>query len=301
MNGKKKFSNLLSFVLVFTIILSSTMAAFGASGKWIKAGNGKWWYRHTDASYTTNDWEKINNKWYHFDNKGWMQTGWLNIKNQWYYLNPNGDMATGWKKVNGEWYYLNSDGSMAVAWKNVNGTWYYLDEDGAMIYDEFIYWNFNEYYLKSNGAMAVGWYKIYDEWFHFDSSGAMSYNTWVDGYYLDSYGVWREDLDIKIDSNVKYLEITSSHYGIKEKYASTTDSEVINPFVSSLSQLELTERKTYELPIYGATSYRIVLHCANGKKLEMNVVADVLFYNDLMYDIDEEQIENMFNTIYENK
>ena len=26
-------------------------------GEWIKASNGKYWYRHTDGSYTKNDWE----------------------------------------------------------------------------------------------------------------------------------------------------------------------------------------------------------------------------------------------------
>ena len=38
-------------------------------GKWINE-NGKWWYKHTDGSYTKADWEFINEKWYLFDEEG---------------------------------------------------------------------------------------------------------------------------------------------------------------------------------------------------------------------------------------
>ena len=30
--------------------------------KWIKAKDGRWWYRHADGSYTTNGWERIDGK-----------------------------------------------------------------------------------------------------------------------------------------------------------------------------------------------------------------------------------------------
>lgn len=59
---------------------------------WIE-DNGKWWFKHTDGSYTKNDWEQIDGIWYHFDVDGWMQTGWLEIDGKWYYLKPNGAMA----------------------------------------------------------------------------------------------------------------------------------------------------------------------------------------------------------------
>ncbi len=28
-------------------------------GTWIKESNGKWWYKHTDGTYTKNSWEFI--------------------------------------------------------------------------------------------------------------------------------------------------------------------------------------------------------------------------------------------------
>ena len=81
------------------------------SGKWIKDSKG-WWYRHSDGSYTTNDWEYIAGEWYYFNKQGYMQTGWISVGGKWYYLNSSGAMQTGWVSVGGKWYYLNSSGAM---------------------------------------------------------------------------------------------------------------------------------------------------------------------------------------------
>ena len=81
------------------------------SGKWIKDSMG-WWYRHSDGSYTTNDWEYIAGEWYYFNKQGYMQTGWISVGGIRYYLNSSGAMQTGWVSVGGKWYYLNSSGAM---------------------------------------------------------------------------------------------------------------------------------------------------------------------------------------------
>lgn len=77
---------------------------------WIQSGS-RWWYRHSDGSYTKNGWEKINGKWYHFDGSGWMQTGWLQLGSTWYYLESSGAMAE--DKWVGD-YYLTGSGAMAI-------------------------------------------------------------------------------------------------------------------------------------------------------------------------------------------
>ena len=118
----------------------------GETGKWIKSGN-RWWYRHADGSYTTNDWEKINGKWYHFDSAGWMQTGWLKTGGKWYYLNASGDMLTGWQYINGAWYYMNSSGAMLTGWQKIGGDWYYMNSSGAMCSNQWI----GNYYVNSSG------------------------------------------------------------------------------------------------------------------------------------------------------
>lgn len=59
---------------------------------WIE-DKGRWWYRHTDGSYTKDDWEQIDGAWYYFDGNGWMQTGWIQPDGNYYYLKSSGAMA----------------------------------------------------------------------------------------------------------------------------------------------------------------------------------------------------------------
>ncbi len=65
------------------------------SGEWIQGTGdnaGKWWYKHSDGSYTKADWEKIDGEWYYFDYKGWMCTGWLLVKGITYCCYSDGKM-----------------------------------------------------------------------------------------------------------------------------------------------------------------------------------------------------------------
>lgn len=120
------------------------------SGSWIKSGS-RWWYKHSDGSYTRNGWEKINETWYYFDSEGWMKTGWIKEYGNWYYLDDSGAMKTGWCWISGSWYYLNTSGVMQTGLQTIGG---------------------NEYYLNTSGAMQTGWHNIGDDTYFFSSSGA---------------------------------------------------------------------------------------------------------------------------------
>ena len=63
-------------------------------GEWIQDDTG-YWYKHSDGSYTTKDWEKIDGEWYYFDYKGYRVTGWLHLTStgQDYYFYSDGKMA----------------------------------------------------------------------------------------------------------------------------------------------------------------------------------------------------------------
>ena len=96
--------------------------------------------------------------------------GWVLSNGQWNYIGDNGSKSIGWKQVNNTWYYLGTDGIMKTGWQNVNGEWYYLN---------------------SNGAMKTGWLQNTDgKWYYLSNSGAMAKNTTIDGYRLNSDGVW---------------------------------------------------------------------------------------------------------------
>ena len=61
-------------------------------GKWIKASDGRWWYKHNDGTYTKNGWEYIDGKWYYFDYYGAMAANGVHRDNHGndYYFDANG-------------------------------------------------------------------------------------------------------------------------------------------------------------------------------------------------------------------
>jgi len=100
-------------------------AAASSGGKWVQESNGRWWYKHSDGSYTKYNWEYINGNWYFFDKNGWMWTDWLQWNGESYYLDPaSGKMHTGWSKINGEWYYFKSNGAMNIMPLEQNNRFY---------------------------------------------------------------------------------------------------------------------------------------------------------------------------------
>mgnify|MGYP000845713045 FL=1 len=129
---------------------SSTQTSYSkSSGSWIKS-DSRWWYEHSDGSYTTNGWEKINGTWYYFDSEGWMKTGWIKEYGKWYFLDDSGAMKTGWCWDSGSWYYLDTSGVMQTGLQTIEGEQYYLD---------------------TSGAMQTGWHNIGDDTYFFANSG----------------------------------------------------------------------------------------------------------------------------------
>ena len=101
-----------------------------SSGSWIKSGS-RWWYKHSDGSYTRNGWEKINETWYYFDSEGWMKTGWIKEYGNWYYLDDSGAMKTGLQTIEGKQYYLSASGAMQTGWHNIGDDTYFFASSGA--------------------------------------------------------------------------------------------------------------------------------------------------------------------------
>lgn len=129
---------------------SSTQTTYSkSSGSWIKS-DSRWWYEHSDGSYTTNGWEKIDGTWYYFDSEGWMKTGWIKEYGKWYFLDDSGAMKTGWCWDSGSWYYLDTSGVMQTGLQTIEGEQYYLD---------------------TSGAMQTGWHNIGDDTYFFANSG----------------------------------------------------------------------------------------------------------------------------------
>ena len=149
--------------------------------KWVQSG-GNWLYRHSDGTFTTNDFEVIGSQTYYFDSNGYMVTGWKQLGSNWYYFNGSGIM------VQNNWagnYYFDGDGKM------VRDRWignYYVGSDGCMVINRWI----GNYYVGSNGLTVTGWQCISGQWYYFDSNGI--YQTgerYLGGeyYYFNAQGV----------------------------------------------------------------------------------------------------------------
>ena len=145
------------------------------TGQWTME-NGKWKFADQNGETFKNRWAAVVNP-YADTKKG--QDAF-----DWFFFDENGHMITGWYFDGGKWYYLNpaSDGTMGrmfTGWQLINDTWYYLNpvSDGT------------------RGSMKTDWQLIDNKWYYFDpksgaTQGAMLKDTWIDGYYVDSNGVW---------------------------------------------------------------------------------------------------------------
>lgn len=143
------------------------------TNNWIE-DNGRWWYKHSDGSYTKDGWEQIQGQWYYFDSQGWMQTGWLNDNGTWYYLCGKGCMETGWQYVNGDWYLMGADGKMRNGWIQDGANWHYLNEAGKM-QTGWLQLGDTWYYLYDSGIMATGLIDVAGKMYFLAEDGHMCY------------------------------------------------------------------------------------------------------------------------------
>jgi hypothetical protein len=152
----KKMKKLVTAIVLAAVIFISSIApasfdANAASGTWKSDSNG-WWYEYSNGSYASSTWLQIGGSWYYFKSNGYMDAG-------------------GYR----DGYWLNGDGSWDTRysggkWASNSTGWWYTDSSG---------WYPTKQWLQIDGS-----------WYYFKDNGYMAANEWVDGYYLDSNGVW---------------------------------------------------------------------------------------------------------------
>lgn len=98
-------------------------------------------------------------------------TFWFNDKDlqQWTYY-KNGDLLKNdWVIENNRKYYFKDDGAMTTGWKFINNNWYFFN---------------------GIGVLQTGWLQSNSSWYFLDSQGVMACDTIIDGYTINSNGIW---------------------------------------------------------------------------------------------------------------
>ncbi|WP_181416066.1 hypothetical protein [Dielma fastidiosa] len=120
-------------------------------------------------------------------------------KNEWVVLDQNGNFVdtmplNEFKDAYGEEYKLyaaREDGQLVQSWLEVNGVWFYFLEDYSARYQ---YWqaHWNDWYLFEHYTYVTNRWQPTSEgrWYYLDSEGRMVRNQWIDGCWIDEYGIY---------------------------------------------------------------------------------------------------------------
>lgn len=101
----------------------------------------------------------------------------------WMFRQTNGaPVMSRWGLIDGLWYYFDSEGRMLTGWQFLGGQWYYLCTKEDLPAKPGM----------KEGAMASGWHfdLLLQKWYYLDASGAMAADRVIDGWYVDTNGVW---------------------------------------------------------------------------------------------------------------
>lgn len=141
------------------------------TNEWV---NGKWYDASGHSKYDgILSWKCNSTGWWMEDSKGWYP-------------------ISQWLKIDGKWYYFTDTGYMDYS-EYRDGCW--LGEDGA--WDEKYsggHWcsdNKGWWYEDSSGWYPVNtWLWIDGACYFFEADGYIAVNKYVDGYWVDSNGIW---------------------------------------------------------------------------------------------------------------
>ena len=169
-------------------------------------------------------WQTIHDNRYYFDQEYACVTGWQEIDGEYYFFRDDGSLVqdgwlgdtyvdsvgtpvTGWQLVEGKWFYFESDYTFINdGWREIDGDKYYFYDDGSLAVGTWL----GSVYVDENGRAVTGWQFIQDNWYYFGSDystltgwqeidgktyffyedGSLAMDTTIDGYYVDSDGVW---------------------------------------------------------------------------------------------------------------
>ncbi len=93
-----------------------------------------------------------------------------------------------------EVYYGNDGKTIKDDTREENGKTYYYDEKGYAAKNTVIDMNGKNYITGSDGAIikTPGWHVINSSWYYVNNDGTIASNEFIDGYWLNSDGIWTD-------------------------------------------------------------------------------------------------------------
>lgn len=102
---------------------------------------------------------------------------------------------------------LNPIGASAE-WKSDSTGWWYTE--GSSYATDFKKIDGNTYYFGQDGYMKTGWIQFDNYWRYFYSNGEMAHDTVINGYVIDTAGIWAKDTtpdEVEYFKNLAFREI----------------------------------------------------------------------------------------------
>ena len=207
--------------------------------------NGEYYFGDKKTGVLKKGWYHDGYDWYYLNKDGKMQKGIINDGYDDYLLDPVvGNLKYGWQVYNGKYYFGDKKtGVLKKGWYHDGYDWYYMNLDSGVMQTGFLIENNEEYFLESSGVMAIGWKFIDGNWHYFKENGLMVKDVYIDGYYINSDGIYRNKKLIVIDAGHSKTgdRGSSSVYNGKRYYEGD-----INMQVASKLEKELI-KKGYEV------------------------------------------------------
>lgn len=160
----------------------------------------------------------------------------------------NADAA--WIKDCNGWWNTEKDNSYSIGWKEIDGEWYYFD---------------------NNGYMMTGWILYGGNWYYLYDSGKMAKETDIDGYKLDSNGVWIESIK---NYNYKKLDELEKNYSVTMAKNNGHVVSILGNGISNLDKLNtfIENYKSKKLNI--GDMVRITAFEHEGNPIIYDLIAD---------------------------
>jgi hypothetical protein len=209
-------------------------------------------------------------------------------------LSPR-EASAEWKQDSNGWW--NAEGSSwSIGWKQIDGEWYYFD---------------------NNGYMKTGWIENGSKWYYLYSSGAMANNTIIDGYSLDSDGVWSQSMQNTSSSsgtgkkattsntelNLNWNEVQKINISVSPpffKEVNVSDEKQIQKIIDYFNSLNTIKTKEDPRDYYGG-GYYVEVYLKNGNIRGLELIGNKFFgeQNRFTYEIPYEEATK-FDTIFGN-